>query len=709
MLPRTLFCSVAAGLLSQAALAEDDLYFGELPIVASVSRLPQRLSEAPGSVTVIDREMIRASGFRTVEDLLRLVPGFQVSSHNQDPALVAYHGLTGGMNTEEYTPRVQVLIDGRSQYSPLFKSGVNWNLLPVVLENIERIEVTRGSNTVTYGSNAALGVINIITQDTSQTKGWLVSANRGVNQVRDETLRWGGKVGEADVRFTAHQVGDNGVQQAKYGASWYPGADSRRSEVFDLKADLALSARDELQFSLSQAGDKSQIGRSNGDLKYPLWYLTTSSTALGLQWRRIESANEEFKLRYNYTQDRSSGSYVERSTFSSYSSNGTQNAIGFNLIDAGGSSQVHELEFEHIKPLAEQTRLVWGMSGKSIALSSLLQFSSTQWLHRTVYRTFGNVEHRPSQDWLFNLGASLEQDSLSGLQFDPRLSASYHLNADNTLRAVASRAHRTPSLYEYMGRIEKFGVDPITSLTIKNLEYLGQGVTPERIDTLEFGYLGEWKALRASLDVRAFREHVPNRIQIVPMALPASSPDDHDGFNGRNGIGSVSNTLYPNGRADGAVNFENVVIRGYEYQARWQPFESTRLIYSNSFVTITADPYNVGVVADSLGDNTDKISRQTRESAPVRAQSAMLIQRLPYDVQASVMYFQSGPLRWRRNAPAMNDATERFDWRLAKSFRIGSSRAELAYTVQMANESQQGRQVYRLADKINWLSLRLEY
>ncbi len=86
------------------AMADEDVFFAELPIVASVSRLPQLLSEAPAAVTVIDRDMIRASGMRSVADLLRLVPGFQVTSPNQDPAVVAYHGLNGGLTTEEYTP-----------------------------------------------------------------------------------------------------------------------------------------------------------------------------------------------------------------------------------------------------------------------------------------------------------------------------------------------------------------------------------------------------------------------------------------------------------------------------------------------------------------------------------------------------------------------------------------------------------------------------
>lgn len=66
------------------AQADEELFFEELPVVQSVSRLPQPLADAPGSVTVIDREMIRASGMRNLNDIFRLVPGFQTYVFNTD-------------------------------------------------------------------------------------------------------------------------------------------------------------------------------------------------------------------------------------------------------------------------------------------------------------------------------------------------------------------------------------------------------------------------------------------------------------------------------------------------------------------------------------------------------------------------------------------------------------------------------------------------
>lgn len=702
--PRFAYLSALLGLAASCQVqAEEEAFFSSLPVVASVSRLPQQLSETPASVTVIDQEMIRASGMRTVEDLLRLVPGFQVTSHNQDPANVVYHGLNTGMSGDEYGSRVQVLVDGRSQYSPLFKSGVNWSLLPVAPENIERIEVIRGSNTVSYGSNAFIGVVNIITIDPALTMGWMVSANHGSNGIRDETVRWGGNVGQANVRLTYRSLQDDGFQKASYdsGQTWTFAPDSRQSQLFDLRVDIPLTDRDELQLTGTFARDLSQYGRPGSPTNDPLRNLEQSSTAFGAQWRRVLSATEEVKLRYGYTEDWAYGPYYRRMNFTTAA--GASTGDFFPLLYPGGTSKLHELEFEHLLSPVRAIRTVWGAGLKSTELQSAAQFTSSDWRHRFSYRTFGNLEYRPVDDLVFNLGASAEHDSQTGWMVDPRAALSYHVASGHTLRFAVSRAHRNPSLYETSGRVD---YRTVPNGGFLDIAYLAQGVKPERIDTVEIGYLAELKAFRASADVRLFRERIPNYIQILPLALPASTPDDKERNTLR--VNSVNYANYIYGRADSAVNLENVVVQGHEYQLQWRPFEQTRLIYNVALVSIDAEFTDSSRVADDF-NNVPKIVNQTRDSASMHSQSAMLIQRLPYEFQASVMYFRASPMRWRRNDQTPIEASERFDWRVARNFRLGAVRGELAYTVQMANESQQGRSILRVADRLQWLSLRLDY
>lgn len=69
--------SPALAALPEGALFTETDFYAEQPVVLSVSKLTQSQARAPAAVTVIDRAMIDASGFRTLPDLLRLVPGFR--------------------------------------------------------------------------------------------------------------------------------------------------------------------------------------------------------------------------------------------------------------------------------------------------------------------------------------------------------------------------------------------------------------------------------------------------------------------------------------------------------------------------------------------------------------------------------------------------------------------------------------------------------
>ena len=687
--------AMLAFIVCQPAYAEEDLFFSSLPVVASVARLPQPLSEAPGAVTVIDRDMIRASGARNIADLLRLVPGFSVTAPNQEPAVVAYHGLSN----DEYTPRMQVLVDGRSLYSPLFRSGVNWNLLPVAPEDIERIEVMRGSNAVSYGTNAFLGVVNIITQHPSTASGFMVSASMGNQSIADQTVRWGGRVGTADVRMTYRQLGDDGLRKMYDGSlGWFDPHDSRHNQLFDLRAAIPLTDRDELQLSLSQVYDVSQYGRPRSTSD-PFRDLSQSSANLSLEWRRAIAAGEESKLRFSHTEDWISGRYQSR-----FSYDGPSGPVPpyDSMVYADGKSVSDELEFQHLFSPSQQTRIAWGGSLSQIDLTSVQQFYADHTKHRSVERIFGNLEWRPAPSWLVNAGAGLERDSISGTHLDPRVGVSYHLLPGHTLRLIVARAHRTPSLYEASGDTRQ---TPIGSASPVDRTYLATpGLKAERLDTVEIGYLGEFKDLRATVDVRAFNERIPNLITFVPYPLPPGAPDDRDSPGDRL-FGTVAR--YPYGRADSALNLEKVSIHGFEHQWNWRPFHTTRVIYSHAYTSIYANLTDASVIADGPGMTIEKIPRQTRDSAPRHSTSAMLIQSLPWGVEASVMYYKSAYMRWLRNS--FTAPYERIDWRLAKSFRIGATRAEIAYTAQSANHPQEGRRETRIVNEMHWLSLRLDF
>ncbi|HET7649744.1 MAG TPA: Plug domain-containing protein, partial [Gammaproteobacteria bacterium] len=136
-----ILCVVSANTVkagnSTTPLTEQN-YLEDLPVVLTPARLSQRVDTSPLPVTVINRQMIRATGAATIEDVLRLVPGMLVGHDNGNQAFVTYDGFA-----DRFARRMQVLVDGRSVYSPGF-GGVDWSSLPVALEDVDRIEVIRG-------------------------------------------------------------------------------------------------------------------------------------------------------------------------------------------------------------------------------------------------------------------------------------------------------------------------------------------------------------------------------------------------------------------------------------------------------------------------------------------------------------------------------------------------------------------------------------
>ncbi len=102
-----LIMGVTAHKASAADYSSEQAYLQEFPVLLTASRLSQPLSEAPSAMTVIDREMIVASGFRKIPDLFKLVPGIYVSYYKGSQATASYHGTS-----DQFARRMQVLIDG---------------------------------------------------------------------------------------------------------------------------------------------------------------------------------------------------------------------------------------------------------------------------------------------------------------------------------------------------------------------------------------------------------------------------------------------------------------------------------------------------------------------------------------------------------------------------------------------------------------------
>ena len=129
--------------------------------VFTASRKHQRISAAPANIIVITSETIERRGYRTLEEVLRDLPGFDFTTSQpagEYPTHFIFRGITDVGQTN-----VLVMVDGivRNDISNDWAMYLGYNL---PLSDVEKIEVVSGPGSVLYGANAYAGVINIITK-----------------------------------------------------------------------------------------------------------------------------------------------------------------------------------------------------------------------------------------------------------------------------------------------------------------------------------------------------------------------------------------------------------------------------------------------------------------------------------------------------------------------------------------------------------------
>jgi vitamin B12 transporter len=158
-------------------------------VIVTADKSPGKLSQTGKLVTVISREQIEKSGGKSLSQILNEQAGILVAGANSNPGLNKTIYLEGAGSG--YT---LVLMDG----VPLFDASSvdnSFDLRNLTLEDIDHIEIVKGSQSVLYGSDAIAGVINIITKKGADKPISLSSqASYGSNNTIQAGASVGGKV-----------------------------------------------------------------------------------------------------------------------------------------------------------------------------------------------------------------------------------------------------------------------------------------------------------------------------------------------------------------------------------------------------------------------------------------------------------------------------------------------------------------------------------
>ncbi len=184
--------------------------------VTSAGGREQKKSDVSQSMYVITKEDIARSGAKNVPDLFYGVPGMQVRRLDGHRYFVGVRG-----QPTFATNNLLVLIDGTIVFNPGF-SGTWWNMLPTVMDEIERIEIIRGPGGVLYSSNAVNGVINIITKAATEEDNY-TSLSGGTQTYMQSVMAGGLQRGKLSVRGSYDYRADQGfnkiIQDANLGST----------------------------------------------------------------------------------------------------------------------------------------------------------------------------------------------------------------------------------------------------------------------------------------------------------------------------------------------------------------------------------------------------------------------------------------------------------------------------------------------------------
>ncbi|MEX0604424.1 MAG: TonB-dependent receptor [Marinobacter sp.] len=612
------------------------IFDSPVPEVLTTTRLRQPKSKVPGSTTIIQGDLIRDLGILNLVEVFRLVPGMTVAYVGSNKPVTSYHGTVAFDQR-----RLQVQIDGRTAYQPSL-AGVEWNTMPVALEAIERIEISRGPNSAAYGINAFLGTINIITRspvdsqgvqlhssfgrgghknlygsvaDTQDDFSWRLSYQRREDDGFDEQ--------SADVNNTSEPPPfNNGYEfnHFNYAATQEYGS----NHSLELRAGVTDGIDEE---------DKLRMGEEFGAQTDP--NIIVDDYYLQARWNTTLSESHFFHVQtayQNYNRRQRWRTCADLTAIAG-APPGTPDLCAHTNQDMEESRL--EFEVQDTVALSPSTRLVSGAGYREDRFESDTFFNGNGSTYQA--RLFANLEYTPINWLTFNIGGNLEKtSSLDDTFFSPRLAANFQLAKNHTLRFVFSEAVRTPDAFEQSADWGYRATNIEPAALYGGFE--GQRVGPqfqapgtlreEHIISREISYFGQYRLAGGllSTEIKYFYDHLRDVISGYLII------DEWD--------------------LDNNVALDQ---QGFEIEASIEfPTSQFRATYAY----MDQDGEYRGAPKATAGEEEDFIQLESRLTVR-HSGSLAWIQRYGYDISSAVAYyfadeFKTGPF-------------ERLDLRLVKS------------------------------------------
>ncbi|NOQ36487.1 MAG: TonB-dependent receptor [Methylococcaceae bacterium] len=497
--------------------------------ITSVAKKPQKRSQAASSIFVLTQEDIHRSGVTTIADALRLVPGVQVAKLDANKWAISIRGFN-----DIFSNKLLVLMDGRSVYSPLF-GGTYWDAVDTILEDIERIEVIKGSGGTIWGANAVNGVINIITKNAKDTQGGLLSVLVGNEERGKIAMRYGGEI-TPELNYRVYAKGFEKDEAEN-------GSDDWRMGQAGFRFDAQATAKDKLTLQSDvYIGEEGELAES---LDFGTFPSETEVFGVNVLFKWDRAFDDDSNLSFQAYYDR-----TERERFY--------------------LSDIHDtldVDFQHRFQTFWQQEIIWGLGFRYIddetTAGTLMSLNPTDRSVR-IYSAFIQDEISLIKNRLIlTIGSKFEHNSYTGFEYQPSARLLFKINEQHSIWGAVSRSVRVPARVEHDFTLKRKALSSNLNLNVVG----SKNFKPEELLAYELGYRFINKAI--TLDVSLFYNNYNNLRSIEPASIVAGNPSVLPFF--------VENKL-------------DSEVYGAEVALSWQVMESLRLHGSYSYVQIQSHP-----------------------------------------------------------------------------------------------------------------------
>jgi len=477
---------------------------------------PVSLKTVPSAVTVFTHKEIQSMGLDSLDELMNLVPGFQ--SYRSDQSSLQYPYSSRGRRIGGPTSEVLLILDGQRLHEP--RANGNMGVMPKLpLKQIERVEFIRGPGSAIYGSNAMIGVINIISRSAVNE----INVAYGSNNLKQAHILASSHSDSYSLDFYARAEADDGEfyrVQDSFTAS--PVQTDDPKELLDVNIKFGWQeTKINYLHSQSESTNFYVLGKISNDFNRYNGQFDSLSVKQGFIWF---SLNSFLWLSYIQSKFGFSSQLTAEGALADISNPPSSDAL-FGDVDFNDSSEVR-VQWHNDWSINHESSLQFGIEQRKIEVPETIaannfdlgQLASEDFpitfydtlMATTVVEAAGSrnisglytqYQNQVLQGTHLTLGLRFDDFSGIGSQFSPRLSLVQDVNANHTLKLLYGKAFRAPSESEL-----RLMNNP---LVVGNPQ-----LKAETVQTMDVIWLGSWTTTRASLGY--FENHYKNSIVQIP-------------------------------------------------------------------------------------------------------------------------------------------------------------------------------------------------